>query len=286
MALGERACFFGSAHVAATVQTVPEDQKEQPMTIPIPERLWANGMWRYMAFDRFVWTLREKALWLSRADLLGDLWEARPSEAQIDADIAAAEADRVRGEAPYATAKEVVEGHLRFFNAIPRVVYVNCWTCRKHESHLMWRSYCGASEGVAIRTTLGKLRASLPDHLEVLPVSYTLGLEAPVGLLQRATLKRPMFEDEREWRVIWANTDWLATADENPPGRTVLWDPSAHLDAVFVHPESEESFLDKVFRAVREFAPDLTAVVERSPMALDPRMAYLPAFRRLEDGSK
>lgn len=40
-------------------------------------------VWRYMSFSKFVWTIQNKRLWLSRADLLGDPWEISLSGEQL-----------------------------------------------------------------------------------------------------------------------------------------------------------------------------------------------------------
>jgi len=40
-------------------------------------------VWRYTSFAKFVWTIQNKCLWLSRADLLGDPWEISLSGEQL-----------------------------------------------------------------------------------------------------------------------------------------------------------------------------------------------------------
>ena len=50
--------------------------------IEIPTANRSNKVWRYLRFERFVWLLLNQALWLSRADLLEDSWEAAPSAIQ------------------------------------------------------------------------------------------------------------------------------------------------------------------------------------------------------------
>ena len=63
------------------------------MRIEFSESQRAECLWRYMSVGRFMWMLHEKALWFSRADRVGDPWEACPSEAQIEADVATVQAD-------------------------------------------------------------------------------------------------------------------------------------------------------------------------------------------------
>jgi len=175
---------------------------------------------------------------------------------------------------------------MRVWRAIRQSVYINCWARGEHESHALWKIYCPSSEGVVIKTTLGKLRASVPDNLEVLPVGYSHNTEATGDIWKRMTLKRPMFSYEQEMRAVWYDGSWLKTADENPSGRTIEWDPSLHVDDIIVHPESDDSFLQTVSGTVRAFAPALEALVRSSTMAADPRMAYLPTFQKLAADGK
>ena len=102
-------------------------------------------VWRYMSFGRFVWMLKRKALWMCRVDQLDDAWEG------------------VLG----AERQAATEG-------LRRRIFVNCWTASNSESHAMWSIYCSSKEGVAVQTTLSKLRTSVASvsQLKVLPVTY------------------------------------------------------------------------------------------------------------------
>jgi hypothetical protein len=59
-----------------------------------PKRTHGLKVWRYMSFGRFVWMLREKALWMCRADHLGDAWEGMFSEEELQAIVKTAAAGR------------------------------------------------------------------------------------------------------------------------------------------------------------------------------------------------
>ena len=181
---------------------------------------------------------------------------------------------------------DALKAHIRVWEAVKRSVYINCWARGEDESHALWRVYCPSSEGVAVRTTVGRLETSLPKDIELLPVGYTQDFESTTNLWRRVTLKRRMFSYEGEMRAVWHEPDWIKTADENPEGRKVAWISPRDRTQIRVHPESDASFLETVTHAVRAFAPALEGVVRSSRMAADPRMGISPrvqeASRRFE----
>ena len=109
---------------------------------------------------------------------------------------------------------------------------------------------------VAIQTTIGQLRSSLPEGVEVLPVRYDHGSDGKTpSLLWLATQERPMFAYQHEIRVL--SLAELHTSDKNPPGRPIGWDSSTYVEAIRVHPESDDSFMETVVETVRQLAPAL-----------------------------
>jgi hypothetical protein len=124
-------------------------------------------IWRYLPFSRFVWLLQKKSLWLARVDTFSDPWEVSLTQDQIEFlayrhPVSMWDSPNV--ETAFERAKRI--------NAQWRVdTYVNCWSGSDDESHALWRIFCGPSEGVAIQTTIGKLRRAL-DTIPVYPVVY------------------------------------------------------------------------------------------------------------------
>ena len=80
-------------------------------------------VWRYMSFAKFVWTIQNKCLWLSRADLLGDPWEISLSGEQLQLVIDRQPITPV-GEAPKETAEERAE---RIINLWRSNTFISCW---------------------------------------------------------------------------------------------------------------------------------------------------------------
>jgi len=145
-----------------------------------------------------------------------------------------------------------------------QTTFVNCWCASEHESHALWRVYCGATEGVALETNYGKLVASLHGP-KLLPVSY----ENPGNNKRTPTLedlvtkKRPMFEYEHEFRII-------QTEHEAGQGLPIDWNPEEHLVSIRVHPEADASFMQTIATAVADYAPALKDCVVWSDMRTRP----------------
>ena len=205
-------------------------------------------MWRYMSFSRFLWLLQRKQLWLSRADLLGDAWEIALAGDQLQLVI-----DRhppislpLKAEQP----ESAIDRASRIISKWRQTTFVNCWCASEHESHALWRVYCGATEGIALETNYGKLIASLHGQ-NLCKVSY----ENPGSNKRTPTLedlvtkKRPMFEYEHEFR-IWQVESEVSEA----PGLPIDWHPEEHIVSIRVHPEADDSFKQTVRAAVADYA--------------------------------
>lgn len=215
------------------------------MSLPPTTRVW-----RYMSFGKFVWMLQHKQLWLTNAELLDDKWELMPLGQQLNYSI--------NNRPPSLSAKAATESVATTVKALRKNTFVNCWTASEHESHALWRIYCPSAEGVAIQTTLGRLKQSA--GVPVMEVSYSPHEAEAVVLdpLKLVTQKRPMFAYEHEVRIVLKH-DYADSA--HPERKTVgvglAWDPEVNLEMVRVHPEAHFLFMETVTEVVRRLAPNL-----------------------------
>jgi hypothetical protein len=218
-----------------------------------------------MSFARFVWFLQKQRLWLSRVDKLDDEWELALAGDQLEHVI-------LRRPFPSVGEKEepIRERAQRINKLWREMTYVNCWCALPHESHALWRIFCGPSEGVAIQTTVGKLSSNV-SRLAVHPIIYDDPgrLKRTPELMDLATRKRKMFEYEHEVRVIGfrgINDPNLIVGEF---GIECPFDPET-LDAVWAHPHADESFMETVVATVDSYAPRLRNQVSWSAMKTKP----------------
>ena len=95
-----------------------------------------------------------------------------------------------------------------FYKQFVKLTYVNCWHISQHQSAAMWKIYLQSNEGIAIRSTFGKLKKSLKKdkshelHIgKVKYISYVKDV-IPEGSLFPYFHKRMSFDYEKELRVV------------------------------------------------------------------------------------
>jgi hypothetical protein len=225
----------------------------------------AELVWRYMGFSRFVWLLQRKQLWLARADRLGDPWEIALAGDQLDHVIGR---HPITPLPPAGRPETAMERVARIIPAWRQTTFVNCWSASNDESHALWRIYCGPTEGIAIQSTLGKLRDS-GAGLPIYRVEYaTPGAQRRTPtVIDLVTKKRPMFAYEQEVRLVYvAESDQDESLDVREHGRCLGWDPESHVDSIRVHPLADTSFMEAVVGVVEHHAPVLRHRVAWSAM--------------------
>ncbi len=221
-------------------------------------------VWRYMSFAKFMWMLQMKQLWFANAKLLGDNWEVMFDTSQLNS-IINNRPSSMSAEDTLAKIKDIV-------SKLRNDTFVNCWNASEHESHALWRIYCSTPEGVAIQTTLERLKRSV-EPLPVLEVNYDSSSieEGKIDLHRLVSQKRPMFAYEQEVRVVLIQD---FTDHKNPDritiGTGIPWNPELHIENIWVHPDAQFWFIESVTEVVRLLAPKLSGQVWWSKMNTSP----------------
>jgi hypothetical protein len=152
-------------------------------------------LWRYMSLGSLLSVLQRKALHFTSLQKLSEtdryegpvFNEEKLSFAHLSKSLELYQQGKRR------EADELTRNHDLFSKT-----FVNCWHDSHDESFAMWRIY-GREEGVAIRTTMPRLREAFhsPD-VKVDPVDYG---DFRIDLLPRFLWKRPCFSYEKEVRA-------------------------------------------------------------------------------------
>jgi len=220
-------------------------------------------VWRYMSFAKFVWMLQLKQLWLTNAMFFDDKWEVMMDSSQINTII--------NNRPASMTAEDVLAQIKNYVTATRKATFVSCWNASEHESHALWRMYCPTSEGIAIQTTLDRLRKSVAP-VSVLEVRYNPNADDDIfDPYKLAAQKRPMFAYEQEVRVVLVqDLDDQQHPDRITYGTGLAWDPEAHIENIWLHPEAQHWFAETVTEIVRRLAPKLGRQVWYSKMNTTP----------------
>ena len=173
---------------------------ETDYSIPSDETV----IWRFMDLAKFVSLLKDKALFMTRADKFEDQFEGAVC-AEEDADryneaLMGYYAEMLEGKA---VPKELLDNERNANRLLRMNSYINCWYEGEHESMAMWRLYASGKEakGVAVKTTVGQLKKAIGHYVEIGRIEYIdYSIQWP-NVNAALWRKRVSFEYEHEVRI-------------------------------------------------------------------------------------
>jgi hypothetical protein len=130
------------------------------------------------------------------------------------------------------------------------IIFINCWHIAEHESAAMWKTYLKSNEGVAIQSTIGRLKDSIKAYgefsIHIGKVNYvdfdTFEIPA-ANLLSPFLHKRKSFEYEHELRALIFGAQHskmdLNKPEDAPKGLEVSTDLDVLVDKVYASPTAE-----------------------------------------------
>jgi hypothetical protein len=225
-----------------------------------------DKIWRYMDLPKFIYLLDTRKLYLSRADTYEDAHEGATPFAQKN----------------WETQKDPKnsESFADFRYRQREWTFISCWSHRDHESHALWRIFCGPTQGVAICSRyrrLAELMNLKGEDKEVGLVDYGRDEIIPQNTLVPFFRKRKAFAYEQKARFVANIYRCIDVRDQTgkllgprPCLQIPLLDLSAFAEAIRIHPESAAGYVDVVKSLVNKYAPELLNRVEPSEMAKPP----------------
>ena len=244
--------------------------EQHPVFTPASDR---TPIWRYIDFTKLMSMVVSRTLFFCRSDLLDDRFEGSMSRANLRA------RDGMQTWLPAALHSRMKEQLAQIHEAEPKRTYINSWSMGRYESVALWRLYVSSREGVAIRSTFGRLTRSLaaearPVHVgQVRYIDYDVDPIPEDNALHPFVYKRQSFDFEREIRAVVqepAKDDELpltASADA-PTGLFVQCDLQTLISTIRVSPTSGSWFGPLVRSVLKTY--DLDVDVEESNLLANP----------------
>ena len=214
-------------------------------------------IWKYMDFASFCSLLHTEGLFFRRLDKYSDKYEGTlPDEIKFGL------AEQLSSGLPWLfNSKEHVinsfdnsfNAHLREYN---KGILSCSWVASLVENYAMWKIYLrGSNEGVAIRTTVGRLREVLKEksiEFTLAKVKYEMPLWSQSEYKTLAIYKTEPYSFESELRILVYDQFDAESVPTNvfpkiplyEHGTTFQVDPSKLIDGVYVSPFSDLWFYD------------------------------------------
>jgi hypothetical protein len=238
-------------------KTHPNMQELPPETI----------LWRYMDFISFYSLLVNQALFFRRLDKYSDAFEGTLPE-QTQQNILA-----VRKSVAYTNDTEANEWLANYLAQIAEhksFILSNSWTIDDHESYGLWKIYLGGHvEGIAIKTTVGKLRQAFIHgtgyEVSCGKVAYEALDHKNLNVYKVATTKRSPYAYEKEYRALIIN-QFITRYEENGStkkripkfevGENVTIDTKSLIESLYISPFSGEWFKGLLLTTLDNLFPD------------------------------
>ena len=224
-----------------------------------------------MSLQKFQLMLKNKALFFCRADKFSDPFEGS---------IPKKEAEHRR------KSYGIDDGISNFHKRLKGQFLVNCWHINNKENDLMWRLYLKNNDGVAIKTTIGKLLESFSKTEEEISCSvvryidYEKDIWLPpttdngYNMLIPILHKREEFSDENEFRLIHQieyhnqETEQYWAQQTQKKRQNIKVELSKFIDTIFTAPTSNENQIMKVKQIIRKNGFDFS--VKKSKLDNEP----------------
>lgn len=219
--------------------------KEHPV-FETPED--SQKIWRYMDFTKFLDILDRSELFFPRADKLGDPFEGSLPKSSIEERNLTLEKTYRPEFFKYIVPKEEAPKALsRATKNLRKSYAISCWSMSEEESAALWQLYRSSQGGVAIQTTVGRLKKSFEREKrdiyigEVKYINYVRDSIPINNALYPFLYKRESFKHEQELRAVIFSTNFVTEGGflkriSYPEGYCVQIDPDILIENVFVSP--------------------------------------------------
>jgi len=213
-------------------------------------------VWKYLDLSKFLDLLLSKKLFMSRSDKFEDQYEGTFSEPTFE------EIKRLSTNNPE---------FLNYYKSHREKVIVSSWHINEYESFAMWQIFTQNSEGLAIQSTVNRLKKALDSESqhkqyigEVNYIDYKKEYIPFDDMFFPFLFKRKSFQYEREIRII---SDVTQSNIKLNDGLKINVDINQLIEKIYIHPKSENWYKNLVIELVSKLGFDFT--IEKSDLESD-----------------
>lgn len=162
-------------------------------------------VWRYLDLAKFMDLFVKRRIYFRRSDLFDDVFEGMPTTPLLN--YIKASFQDLHKEVPGIWTNPIASAE-EYLIEFRQCNFINSWYLSDYESAAMWTLYSKIGSGIAIRSTVERLRDAIPADVyvgKVLYVDYEVAnIDSLDDLRSQFFLKRNLFEHEKEIRVLYS----------------------------------------------------------------------------------
>jgi hypothetical protein len=213
-------------------------------------------VWKYLDLSKFLDMLLSQQLFMSRSDKFEDQYEGTFSEPTFE------EIKKIAANKPE---------FLDYYKSHREKVVISSWHINEYESFAMWQIFTKNNEGLAIQSTIGRLKEALqPENRieqyigNVNYIDYKKEYIPFDDAFFPFLFKRKSFQYEREVRIISdVSTKNISVND----GLKINVDLSQLIEKIYIHPKSENWYKKLVIELVYKL--NFNIEIEKSDLESD-----------------
>ena len=213
-------------------------------------------VWKYLDLSKFLDLLLSRKLFMSRSDKFEDQYEGTFSEPTYE------EIKKIAVNNPE---------FLHYYKSHREKVAISSWHINEYESYAMWQIFTQNSEGLAIQSTVNRLKNAFDSETqhqqyigEVNYIDYKKEYIPFDDMFFPFLFKRKSFQYEREVRII---TDVSGSNIKLNEGLKINVDINQLIEKIYIHPKSENWYKNLVIQLVEQLGFDFK--IEKSDLESD-----------------
>ena len=213
-------------------------------------------VWKYLPLSKFLDLLLSQKLFMSRSDKFEDQYEGTFSEPTYE------EIKKLSINNPE---------FLHYYKSHREKVAITSWHINEYESFAMWQIFTQNSEGIAIQSTVNRLKKALNSETqyqqyigEVNYIDYKKEYIPFDDMFFPFLFKRKSFQYEREVRIL---SDVTQSNIKLNDGLKINVDINQLIEKIYIHPKSENWYKNLVIELVSKLGFDFT--IEKSDLESD-----------------
>lgn len=213
-------------------------------------------VWKYLDLSKFLDMLLSKKLFMSRSDKFEDQYEGTFSEPTFD------EIKKIAVNNPK---------FLDYYKSHREKVVISSWHINEYESFAMWQIFTKNNEGLAIQSTIGRLKSALEPEKKYIQnigavnyIDYKKELIPFDDTFFPFLFKRKSFQYEREVRII---SDTSVNRVSINDGLKIDINIDQLIEKIYIHPKSENWYKNLVIELMQKL--DFNIAIEKSDLESD-----------------
>jgi hypothetical protein len=213
-------------------------------------------VWKYLDLSKFLDMLLSKKLFMSRSDKFEDQYEGTFSEPTFE------EIKKIAANNPK---------FLDYYKLHREKVVISSWHINEYESFAMWQIFTKNNEGLAIQSTIGRLKKAMEVEKKyqqnigaVKYIDYKKEYIPFEDTFFPFLFKRKSFQYEREVRII---SDTSGSRVSINDGLKVDVNIDQLIAKIYIHPKSENWYKNLVIELMQKL--DFDIAIEKSDLESD-----------------